>query len=212
MPHWKPEQKWLGQDAFIIGGGNSLKTFDFDLLKDELTIGCNTAYILGSSICKICFFGDFKWFEEFKDKTPTPLSKFDGAVFTSANRLYNTKLPWLYTMPRESNGLYKKALGWNKNTGASAVNLALILGAKRVFLLGFDMDLSEEGRPNWHNELIDKPNSGVYSKFVTGFNRVAIDLPKKFPGREIINVTDESKLNIFPKVSVKEFWDTRKGK
>ena len=53
MPIWIPQEKWKDEDVFIIGGGDSLRTFNFDVLKDELTIGCNTAFSLGSDICKI---------------------------------------------------------------------------------------------------------------------------------------------------------------
>jgi hypothetical protein len=113
-------------------------------------------------------------------------------------------------MGRSSQGLHRNSLGWNRNTGAGAVNLALLLGARRVFLLGFDMHLSG-GRPNWHNQLIDKPDKNCYVRFAKDFKYVARDLPIKFPGCEVINVTDDSDLNCFPKVGTKEFWSSRVG-
>ena len=112
-------------------------------------------------------------------------------------------------MPRKASGLAADALAWNANTGASAVNLALILGAKRVFLLGFDMHLSNE-RQNWHENLLNKPDKAVYQKFIEGFGRLSKSLNKVFPGREIVNVTDNSSMNCFPKVNCKQFWDERK--
>ena len=36
---------WKGKRCFIIGGGPSLSDFDFDILKDELTIGINKTLI-----------------------------------------------------------------------------------------------------------------------------------------------------------------------
>ncbi len=205
MPRWTPEAKWQDQDVFIIGGGHSLEPFDFNLLKPELTIGCNTAYQYGIEICKICFFGDSKWWKEHKER----LEQFKGAVFTNVPQLQKDTTPWLWIMGREQRGLSHTALGWNNNTGAGAVNLALLLGAKKVFLLGFDMHLSKNGKPNWHNQLLDKPNKNVYLKFIKGFGRLAKDLPEKFPGSEIFNVTDDSSLNLFPKIGVKKFWDER---
>ena len=66
MPLWKPEKVWDDLDAFIIGGGHSLKSFNWDLLKSEMTIGCNMAYSLGQEICKIFIFGDNKWFKIYR--------------------------------------------------------------------------------------------------------------------------------------------------
>lgn len=206
MPHWRPEETWKDKDVFIIGGGQSLEEgFDWSLLEDELTIGCNDAYILGEKICKICIFGDPKWFRKHQDN----LLKYKGVLFTNARHLYHAKFDWLWTMPRKPKGLYADALGWNSSTGATAVNLALILGAQRVYLLGFDMHLSKDGRPNWHKNLISRPSKSVYEEFIEGFTRVSIDLKKKFSGREIINVTDNSDLDVFPKVGCKQFWEER---
>ena len=205
MPSWEPEAKWLDQDVFIIGGGRSLKTFDWDLLIPELTIGCNTAYELGEAICKICVFGDIKWWHKHKSH----LAEYKGVVFTNASQLINKNTtPWLWTMRREAHGLHHNALGWNSNTGSIAINLALILGAKRIYLLGYDMQLSE-GKPNWHDNLIDKPNAAIYNKSQEGFKKVHIDWQKKFSDREIINVTDNSNLDTFPKIGTQEFWNDR---
>ncbi len=206
MPHWIPEAQWEGQDVFIIGGGNSLKHFDWSLLENECTIGCNSAFTLGEKVCKICIFGDYKWFNKFKSE----LQFYKGILFTNSSQLRNTKLNWLWTMPRKGKGLGTTTLGWNSNTGAAAINLALILGAQRIFLLGFDMHLSKEGKSNWHNKLMGKQKAVVYKKFIMAFAKVLVDLRKVFPGKEVINVTDDSDLDIFPKVGCDEFWKERK--
>jgi len=205
MPRWIPEKKWNGQDVFIIGGGNSLERFDWKLLKNENTIGCNDAFRHGREICKICIFGDVNWFRTFERE----LALYKGVVFTNSQSLQKTKLPWLWTMLRKGTGLYEDALGWNGNTGAAAINLALLLGAKRIFLLGFDMHLSKKAMSNWHQNRLDKPNKNIYSKFLGGFKKLSVDLKKKFPSVEVINITDDSSLNLFPKIGVNEFWKGR---
>jgi len=208
MPRWKPEPKWQGQDVFVIGGGASLKSFDWNLLKPELTVGCNTAFMLGPEICKACLIGDFKCFDKFQKE----LAQYSGAIFSNAPELSNSKVPWLCIVPRKQIGLHTDALGWNGNTGASAINLALLLGAKRVFLLGFDMKLSGQGEHNWHDRRIDKTGAEVYDRFLNNFGYVAADLPTKFPGCEVINVTKDSSLGMFPKVDADEFWKERTSK
>lgn len=202
MPKWIQENKWKDEDVFIIGGGDSLKTFDWNLLKPHLTIGCNDAFRLGKDVCKICIFGDIDWFE-FNKKL---LEGFGGVVMTNCAQLRNKNIPWLFTIGRRASGLHNDAIGWNKNTGAAAVNLALILGAKNVFLLGFDMMLSTRGKANWHDNNINKPDAEVYPKFLSGFHFVNRDLRTKFPDSAIINITNNSKLDLFPKINVEEFW------
>lgn len=217
MPRWKPEAIWEGKDVFIIGGGNSLKTFDWSLLRNEYTIGCNDAYTHGAKICKICIFGDAKWFKVHEK----PLSDYArekqlpdcaGIVFTSCPQLQHTTIRWIWLLVRKSRGLHTDALGWNDNTGAEAINLALILGAKRIYLLGFDMHLSEDGKSNWHPNNLDLPNPGNHLRHLKGYGRVAYDLKNRFPGREVINVTEDSSLNVFPKMNLDLFFKERNKK
>jgi len=208
MPQWRPMPEWAGSSAFIIGGGPSLKTFDWNLLESEMTIGCNDAFKLGVDICKICIFGDVKWFRIHKQDLEIYHNN-KGVVFTNSTQLQRSRIPWLWLMPRKFYGLHTEALGWNSNTGAVAVNLALILGASPIYLLGFDMHESKEGKPNWHEHRIEKHNGEVYNKFLKGFDRVAIDLKKKFPSQEVINVTKDSALDVFPKMDSDKFWERR---
>ena len=92
-------------------------------------------------------------------------------------------------------------LAWNANTGALGVNLALSLGARRVYLLGMDMD-SDGPRTHWHDRPIQSQNQDHYHKFKGGFGLLAEALPHVFPGRQIFNITDgSSKLRAFPQVS-----------
>ncbi len=205
MPKWIPEQIWDNQSVFIIGGGKSLEHFDWSLLHKELTIGCNDAYKLGTDICKICIFGDSKWFMRHERE----LALYKGVVFTNVPKLQKSRLDWLWLLGREATGIHKESLGWNFNTGAAAINLALLLGANTIFLLGFDMQLSKDGKANWHPNLLDKPNPDVFKKFLNGFENVERDLKEKYPDVEVFNITDNSSLNLFPKIGVEEFWKGR---
>ena len=133
-------------------------------------------------------------------------------MFTNSSQLLHTRITWLWTMPRQAFGLGEKALAWNNSTGAVAVNLALILGAKKIFLLGFDMRRSEQGNNNWHNKSRISPSKKAYKKFLVGFSRLKAALEKSNFECEIVNVTDDSNLDLFPKIKCKEFWKQRKEK
>lgn len=197
---WKPEPIWDGQDAYIIGGGPSLKSFNWDLLRGRNTIGCNSAYLLGPAICKVCFFGDHKFFLKYQ----TELQEFQGLVVTNCRRFLTKPVPWLKAMHRRPRGLaLGDTLGWNFSSGAAAINLALLFGAARVFLLGIDLR-SEEGQHNWHDRQPDHLTPQTYQRFQRGFQCVADDLPKLFPGRQVISISDEDHLGLFPVRSVVE--------
>ncbi len=205
MPTWTPKPIWEGEDVFIIGGGPSLKAFDWNLLKDENVIGCNTSFQLGKEVCKICVFGDYRFFLKYVKE----LEAYQGPVFTNVGKLRDSTYSWLWWMPRKPKGLHLDALGWNCNTGAMVINLALLLGAARIFLLGYDMHLSEEGKANWYENLIDKPREEVYSKFLRGFACMPADINKHFAGTEVFNVTKNSGLDVFLKLDLDEFFKDR---
>ena len=145
MPIWNITPIWKDKECFIIGGGASLKGFDWNLLKSEYTIGCNSAFLLGNSICKVCVFGDQKWFLGGREKKfvghQKQLASFGGMVFTNHTKLLHSTIPYLNTLKRGGRGLYTDCLGWNQNTGFSAINLALLFGCRTIYLLGFDMKM-----------------------------------------------------------------------
>jgi hypothetical protein len=212
MPLWTVNPEWKDRDVFIIGGGDSLRNFDWSKLRTELTIGCNSAYLHGKDICNICFFADDKFFSETKGffKGLEAYAQSGGLVATNNGSLLHSRIPWLWTFRREAKGLHTHAIGYNFNTGACAINLALLLGGKRIYLLGFDMKLSAAGQPNWHNQkLLDVPSNGTYERMLDNFKYVEADRAKKFPDREIINLTKDSRLNAFPKIDIDEFWKDR---
>lgn len=199
---WEPQPLWAGKEAFIIGGGSSLRTFDWNLIKGKLTIGCNAAYLLGEDVCRVCIFGDMSFFRAHE----AGLRAFKGPIFTNLKQHHRDNISWLYTLERRNRGLHSQALGWNQNTGAMAINLALILGAKKIVLLGFDMKI-QGVQSNWHDHYGAKNKPPTYMKFRLAFREVVEDWKAKFADREIINVNDDSDLEGFPKVPLKTFFE-----
>jgi hypothetical protein len=200
-------REWTGEDAFIIGGGSSLRTFNFNSLVGKNTIGANDAFRLGPSVCRRVLFADHKFWKVNKWE----LEKYavaGGIIYTICPDNERLRLPWLHQLYRDpSPGLSKTGpiLSWNHNSGATAVNVALLLGAKRVFLLGFDMKGNSSGQTHWHNHRVAPAHPNTYQRFRKTFGTVKQQLSVKFPGAEIFNVTDgTSKLEWFPMVGFKD--------
>jgi hypothetical protein len=200
MPAWKVTPEWINEDVHIIGGGSSLLGFDFSKLESKRVIGCNDAFNLGPQVVDVCLFGDTSWWQ----KNKWELEKFKGRVASVSTGTVNFQLPWMLQLTRaETPGLHRPPLlGWNYSTGAAAINLALQLGARRVFLLGFDLCRKEE-KTHWHKKR-DKLTTDVsFLRFLNGFKRLAEDLTM-FPEASLCNVTDDDPrlpTKYFPKVS-----------
>jgi len=201
MPSWTPPPEWKGQDGIIIGGGSSLKDFDFTQLKGKNVIGCNSAYKLGGDIVNICLSGDASWWEINKHE----LKNFTGRVVTCAPTLLPINLDWLLQMERVRDGLHEgKTLGWNYSTGAAAVNLAVSLGAIDIYLLGFDMAVVD-GKSHWHNYYLKRFNKEAIVRFIRGFHTLENSL-KRLPHVKVYNVTDgSSNLPVFNRITFAEF-------
>ena len=84
---------------------------------------------------------------------------------------------------------------YGSNSGFQAVNLALIMGARYVVLVGFDM----QGSHFFGNHPRGLRNSTSYSNFIKAFERAARRMP---PGVKIVNATPNSALRCFPMVDL----------
>src|ERR1044072_3783034 len=184
MPLWTPTKEWEGQDAYIIGGGSSLKSFDFNRLRGLNVIGCNEAFRLGPEIVKICLFGGASWFHTVK----FDLEKFPGKTVCISPTLMFLNTSWFLQMQREKYGIYSgPVLGWNNSTGGAAVNLAVSLGARRIFLLGFDLKANDEGKTHWHQRYNKTTKNDSFLRFIKGFEEINRAL-RLHPNVKVFNV------------------------
>lgn len=91
---------------------------------------------------------------------------------------------------------------WGGNSGYQCINLAYLWGARRIVLLGFDMQRTD-GKAHWFG---DHPqglhNNSPYDKWLRNFDRLAADL--KAEGVEVINATRKTALRCFPFASIDE--------
>ena len=191
---------WAGGVAYIIGGGPSVNNINFDLLKDKKIIGCNNAFELDVAV-DVCWSGDMRWLLRNKEK----LRHFGGLKLTCVQAQQIP--PGIHQLQRgKLNGIEKdpRKISWNHNTGASAINVAYHFGAKKIVLLGFDMQ-HIEGKNNWHDSHAPtwSPAPDVYEKrFLPKFNQIKIDADAL--GLDIVNATPGSALTLFPIVELKD--------
>ena len=207
-PYWQPEVLWPGETVFIIGGGPSLKNMDWAPFRSQRVIGLNDAYRLGDWM-GVCFWGDNRWW----DVHCSELKSYRGMKISAQTGKPegDPEVKWVHRWP---DGLsVQNRIGWNWSTGAAAINLALVMGARKVVLLGYDMKPGPKGERNWHDNNIDsipldykeKPDMpSTLERQQEGFWTIARALPSVFPGAQVLNAGPDSVLQGFPMVNLED--------
>ncbi len=98
---------------------------------------------------------------------------------------------------------------YGSSSGFQAVNLALLMGARRIVLVGFDMrvvpvedrGVTKQMRHFFGDHPAPLRNAASYRNFIKPFEVAAKTLPK---GIQILNATPGSALTCFPMVSLHE--------
>ena len=176
-----------------MGGGTSFRRFPTFVLKNKNVIGCNTAYTLGEDVVDLVFFGDEKWWNYHRAN----LQQFKNPIITNHPNLKDVSgVTWC---PRSKDGFHRHSIGWNGNTGAAAINLALLLGAQRILLLGYDMELDPDGGSNWYPTTYTPATAEHYQLYSQSLEKHVCDIEQKWPNVSILNLNPQSKLEVFEK-------------
>lgn len=139
---------------------------------------------------------DFRWWIKYQDLW----KDFQGIKYTydgSAASKYG-----LIRVPSESKpGLGRECMHLGGNSGYQAVNLAYLMGAKRIVLLGFDMQLTDN-QVHFHgkHENLNNPNPHLFYQWIRNFDVLAKDLATE--GVEALNATRETALTCFQRIKI----------
>lgn len=196
-----PDGAWKDQRCFIIGGGESLKDFDFSKLRNELVIGVNRAYEVID--CPINFAMDkdlHDWIIKGKlgQETKEKFEDFKGYPVWLDSAGYDYPKGIFILNKSASHNIshsMKDGIGGGTNSGFGALSLAVCLGANPIYLLGFDMKGKDGKQAWWHDGYPDKQGDKIYKSFINDFKRVAPGLKEK--GFQVINLNPESELKCF---------------
>jgi len=206
---YKPVEGMLtGQDCYIIGGGASLKGFDFGKIEGK---GFILAINHGAKYCKsdAVIFLD----EQFVETSKEFLQNYKGIIFAGWQSNYHRKANTsakVYYFTARSCKVYEGKLKDNLyeglydtgSTGMCAINLALLMKARTIYLLGYDMNHETKGAKHfYYDDGIDMyGNEGVYKNGAKLDNM--IKRIEKYYGKytNIINCSQVSKITCFKKL------------
>lgn len=189
---------WNNARVFIIGGGPSLKGFDFEVLRGRKVLVLNSAWKF-VPWAQVLYFMDCIWYRSNKDA----IKSFKGLKFTTCNTIGDGDKGVIVLKHGHRRKLDERPdhLPRGSNSGVGGCYLAKRLGGVELILLGFDMDVGESGEHNFHNEyegMRDTPISPQHYK-TTYPNSFAYEKPFLEAGDvKIINCTLNSKLTCFP--------------
>lgn len=195
--YYEVENSLKGKRCFLIGGGSSLNDFDYSKLDNDFTI-CVNHSIMKYPKAKALLYIDF----DFLRRRKQFVKNYKGMIFTAyrtGTHQFLNKRDNVYIFPfnnvepqtQLNKGLYNSLL-----SGMCALNLALIMGANKIYLLGYDMKdikgktrldidfnmpLGKYGHDEWVQRRIK-----MFNKFAKYKNRV-------------VNCSMESALAIFEK-------------
>jgi hypothetical protein len=200
---------WLNKRCFLIGGGESVKGFDFSKLKGELTIGINKAFkFFPDSTINYCmdptFYdqmkrGDFDkpgepplqtYWDNYKGLhvflTPMELKEFGKEVFV-VKRLLDKEIN------REDLGC---GIYQGTNSGTGAICLAAALGANPIYLMGYDMKAVTS--THWH-EGYEEREMATFNKTLEGYRDdiSSISILLNQAGIRVVNLNKDSDLKCF---------------
>jgi hypothetical protein len=203
--HERIEPIWQGNAAIVAASGPSLT--------EEAAERCRRAYLAGTH--RVIAVSDawklMRWADAVYscDRGWWDLHQpdFDGHKWSSHHVPDNDKraaasrhgLNLVRGAPGNGFSFAPDHIHYGRNSGFQAVNLALLFGAVRIVLVGFDMRLVA-GRSHFFGEHPAGLRRTLnYQNFIKAFEAAASSLPA---GVEILNATPGSALTCFPTVNL----------
>tara|TARA_R110000823_G_scaffold4223_9_gene15973 strand:- start:897 stop:1682 length:786 start_codon:yes stop_codon:yes gene_type:complete len=193
------KDSWVGETAYLIGGGPSLKNFNWSRLNNKKTIAINKAFMFYPQATAL-YWTDARFYTWYSKD----IDNFKGLKYTiSARRNLPQNVHLLKRGVKYGVETTKNSLAHGNNSGYAAINLALHLGVKRIVLLGYDMGNSGTTSHFHDGYPVNQTGDHVYDKhFLPGFGILQDQIKGK--GIQIFNACPTSKLNTFKKISIEE--------
>ena len=190
----KIEPVYKGETIFIIGGGPSLQNFDFSKLENKISIVINKA-ILYVPFAQVMYWTDSRVYDWYQKE----IDAFKGLKVTNKPRPIASGVINLLDTGKMGLELLPNGLRHGNNSGYAAINLAYHLGAKKIVLLGFDMQMQNNNN-HWHDGYkLATPKPGLYKNTMIPNFETLVE-PLKAAGVEVYNACPSSALECFTKI------------
>lgn len=186
-------------EVFLIGGGPSLRGFDFECLRGRVLVAVNDAAV-HVPFASALFSMDASWIRNRREM----VDEFAGEKYLAVApdfHFANGPVACYLKRDRQGRGLSTNPgvihLGGG-NSGYGALNLAVLKGATRIVLLGYDLTGPNQ---HWHSgySWADALSSdSLYQRWAEQFDLAATELRQR--GVRVVNASPISRITAFRKV------------
>lgn len=183
------------ETVVILAGGPSLTRADVALCEQAgyPLLGINNAYQISDRLTYL-YACDAKWWNKHYEHV------------NGCRKFSLEETPYADVEKMENDGADGVSHEWPKlrtggNSGYQAINLAYLLGYKKIVLLGYDMQ-ETNGQTHWHglHKGLNNPNHQQFSTWRASFALLAWELKKA--GVRVVNATRQTALTCFKQMSV----------
>ena len=206
--NWIIPEEWKGETIFVVGGGPSVAHQRPHRLAGRKVIAINSSYET-VPFAQYVFFGDNRWHEEHRNRPAFKQFLTHARAVTvsaPATGAYLKKLDRI-TPTCVENGLTvtRRGLSCQKTSFQGAINLAAMLGAKTIVLLGLDGQRSPNGLSHHHkpHKWVTRPGTITWDLQMTQLQFIV--QPLKNLGIETFNTNPESRFTYWPHRPLEDF-------
>lgn len=205
---------WPDETVVCLASGPSLTREDVDYVRGRAkVIAINATYKI-APWCDVLYAADAKfwrWIYSGKQSLyvdgPAFLRDFAGLKYCLTAGAADLSKSVIVLRRGVESGLSVNpaVLNTGHNSGYQAINLAFLMGARRILLLGYDMQKGPKGEEHHHADHPNKSRS-PYDKFRKAFPTLV--QPLRDAGVEVINCTRRTALTCFPSMTIQEAMPT----
>jgi hypothetical protein len=211
---------WKGEAVVILGGGPSLTPEQVALVRHVRdasgtlrVIAVNDAYLL-APWADVQYAADAHWHRWHSQGIERPgltaaevaerWAGFAGqkCSIDSGDAIADPAVHILKIAGQMGLSLDPRALMTGRNSGFQALNLAVLAGATRVILLGFDGKPSDDGRGHWFGEHPYPTRAAAYPLYRQAMSAAENSLIAA--GVTVLNCSPGSVIDSFPKTLLEE--------
>lgn len=147
--HFTPPPRWIpSKPAIVVAGGSSIVPRQLKLLEDVpniITVNNMFRYLPDDVL--ICYAGDYQWWAEYHSLvTGCTLAALWTGDYSAAEKFQLNYTQCLL----DRFGIGRTHLVHGGNSGYQAMNLAYLLGATHIILLGFDCMYGPAGQRHYY--------------------------------------------------------------
>lgn len=187
---------WPGSTIAILAGGPSLTQTDVDFCRGRARVMAIKDAIRLAPWADVLYSGEIKWWKHY-----APTLTYEGLRYginvnepvDSVTMLRNTGPLGLELDP--------SGLRTGKNSGFQAVNVAVHLGAKKIVLLGYDMQ-PQGGSQHWFGKHPYWTSDPPYQAFLDCWPSIVRPLLQL--GVTVVNASRRTALEVFPRIALEE--------